>query len=118
MLAIQQTTTPQIVGPLGAPQLVDDAGDSLGTVLFVLDVASGLASGYHGYKRNHDSVAWGLVWAIFGMTLPVITPIVAVMEGYAEPLSDSGGRKLFAGAGAPALYSRDLRHRRRAGRRR
>lgn len=44
--------------------------------------ASSLVSLYHGYKRN-NSLGWGLLWGLFGATFPLITPTVALAQGYA-----------------------------------
>ncbi len=38
-------------------------------------------SAYHGYKRNHDSIGWGIGWGLLGGLFPVITPTVAVCQG-------------------------------------
>ena len=44
--------------------------------------ASGIANGYHGYKRNNDSLGYGLAWALTG-TLGLG---LALEQGYAKPL--------------------------------
>lgn len=51
----------------------------------VIQIASTALSAYHGYKRNDDSASWAAVWGLFGFVAPIITPIVAVIQGYAEP---------------------------------
>ena len=51
----------------------------------ILATVSMLASGYHGYKRNNDSVGWAIGWGLLGSMFPIITPFVAVVQGYAEP---------------------------------
>jgi hypothetical protein len=49
-------------------------------------LASAGASAYHGYKRNHDSVGWGLAWGLLGAAVPVVTPVAAaILQGYAKP---------------------------------
>jgi hypothetical protein len=45
---------------------------------------SGAASGYHGYKRNAGSVGWAAGWALLGAMFPVITPAVAVVQGFGK----------------------------------
>jgi len=50
----------------------------------VVSTASMAASAYHGYKRN-KSVGWAIVWGAMGAIFPVITPVIAVAEGYAKP---------------------------------
>jgi len=49
----------------------------------VLILASGAASLYHGYKRN-NSLGWGLAWWLMGSAFPVITPTVAVAQGFGK----------------------------------
>lgn len=51
----------------------------------VVSSASAIISAYHGYKRNDDSLKWAFVWGLAGGVLPVIVPLVAVFQGYAEP---------------------------------
>jgi hypothetical protein len=47
----------------------------------VLATVSAAACGYHGYKRN-NSIGWAVVWFLFGGWFPVITPVVAVAQGF------------------------------------
>jgi len=49
----------------------------------VVGTASMAASAYHGYKRN-QSVGWALVWALLGGLAPVITPTIAVAQGFGK----------------------------------
>lgn len=44
--------------------------------------ASSLLSLYHGMKRN-NSLGWGLWWGFMGAMFPLITPTVALAEGFA-----------------------------------
>jgi hypothetical protein len=48
-----------------------------------LVVASVAFSAYHGYKRN-NSVGWGIGWGALGLFFPIITPAVAVIQGYGK----------------------------------
>lgn len=50
----------------------------------VARVASVAAGAYHGYKRN-NSVGWAIWWAIMGGIAPVITPAIAVAQGFGKP---------------------------------
>lgn len=45
--------------------------------------ASMAASAYHGYKRN-DSIGWGLAWGALGTLIPILTPAVAVAQGFGK----------------------------------
>jgi len=47
----------------------------------VLSTASMAACAFHGYRRN-DSVLWGVGWGALGALFPVITPAIAVAEGF------------------------------------
>jgi len=47
----------------------------------VLTVASAAVSGVHGYRRN-DSIGWGLAWFVLGGIFPIVTPVIAVAQGY------------------------------------
>lgn len=42
----------------------------------VLGFAAGAAQFYHGYKRNGDSIRWGLLWSVSG--LPTVAAAYAV----------------------------------------
>src|SRR5262249_12974818 len=53
-------------------------------LLGLLDTASMAASAYHGYKRN-NSVGWALWWGLMGSLAPVLTPVVAVAQGFGKP---------------------------------
>jgi hypothetical protein len=48
-----------------------------------IQTASMAASAYHGYKRNH-SVGWALWWGFMGAVFPVITPVIAVAQGFGK----------------------------------
>lgn len=50
-----------------------------------IGIASAAASAYHGVKRNHGSVWWGIAWFGLGALFPIITPVIAVAQGYAKP---------------------------------
>lgn len=69
------------------PALVSAAQSALispaarSNLLNYLTVASAAACGYHGYKRN-QSIWWSAVWFGMGIVLPVITPVVALAQGY------------------------------------
>jgi len=39
---------------------------------------------YHGYKRN-NSVGWAIAWGLLGGLFPIITPIIAVAQGFGKP---------------------------------
>ena len=53
------------------------------TIMGVLSIASGAASAYHGYKRN-ESLPWALWWLLMGSIFPVVTPVIAVAQGFGK----------------------------------
>ncbi len=53
------------------------------TIWAVLATASAAASAYHGYKRNR-SVGWAIWWFFMGGLFPVVTPVIAVAQGYGK----------------------------------
>jgi hypothetical protein len=49
----------------------------------VVGAASVAASAFHGYRRNR-SVGWALWWGLMGGIAPVITPAIAVAQGFGK----------------------------------
>ena len=41
-------------------------------------------SAYHGYRRN-SSIGWAIAWGALGSLFPVITPTIAVAQGFGKP---------------------------------
>jgi hypothetical protein len=50
----------------------------------LVSTVSAGASLYHGYRRN-NSLGWGLLWGLMGSMFPVVTPVVAMAQGYGKP---------------------------------
>jgi len=50
----------------------------------LVSTVSMAASAYHGYVRN-KSVPWALWWGLMGGLFPIITPVIAVAQGYGKP---------------------------------
>jgi hypothetical protein len=57
----------------------------LGTVGWVGSMAGMGLGAYHGYKRNHDSVGWGIGWGLLGGALWLPALIIAGVQGFAKP---------------------------------
>lgn len=81
---LRQTTMNGLRG-LGA---LNDAveypiGSAIGFTM--LSLASGIASAYHGSRRYPRRVWPAVGWGVMGMIFPVITPVVAVAQGYGKP---------------------------------
>lgn len=53
------------------------------TAWAAVSTASMAVSAFHGYKRN-ESVGWALWWGFAGALFPVITPVIAVAQGYGD----------------------------------
>ena len=53
------------------------------TIAGILAIASASASAYHGYRRN-QSIGWALWWFVAGSIFPVVTPVVAVAQGFGK----------------------------------
>lgn len=73
--AMGQATSPSSGGLL-APLIV-------GGIEAALILASVGASAYHGYKRNH-SVGWSVWWGFMGLLFPIVTPAVAIAQGFGK----------------------------------
>jgi hypothetical protein len=73
-------TTPGVVTHVVVDRM--DWSPATLVVAGTIATASSLVSLYHGYKRN-NSLGWGLLWGLFGATFPLITPTVALAQGYA-----------------------------------
>lgn len=76
----QPAPPPQLRG-MGA--MGDGMSDTAMMAVGALSTASMAASAYHGYKR-HDSVGWALWWGLMGAMFPVITPTIAVAQGFGK----------------------------------
>ena len=55
----------------------------------IVQVVSAAARAYHGYERNNGSIGWALGWGALGAIFPIVTPVVAVVQGYAKPAKRS-----------------------------
>lgn len=69
--------------------------------MIAISTVSAVVSAYHGYKRN-DSIGWAIVWYFMGAWFPIITPTVALAQGYGKPYR-KGGIKGFNGKMKRAL---------------
>jgi hypothetical protein len=73
----------QLGSPVGVA-LANPDDNALTATWAVVSAASAGASAYHGYKRN-DSVGWAIVWGLLGGAFPVITPAIALAQGFGKP---------------------------------
>lgn len=66
------------------PRAMGQIDPSTGAIVYgALSTASMAASAYHGYKRN-QSIGWALWWGFAGAVFPVVTPVIAVAQGFGE----------------------------------
>lgn len=56
----------------------------LPTIGYVGSLAGTGLGAYHGYKRNDDSIGWGVGWALLGTFWPITLPIMFA-QGFGEP---------------------------------
>ncbi len=79
---IAHGVTPNAVS--GALGWLETAGKiPTSTIWGVLSIASGAASAFHGYRRN-GSIGWALWWGLIGTVFPVITPTIALAQGFGK----------------------------------
>jgi hypothetical protein len=57
--------------------------DRFKKVAIGLMTVGGLASAYHGYKRN-NSFGWGIGWGLLGTIFPIPTTSFAMGQGYGK----------------------------------
>ncbi len=46
---------------------------------------------WHFTKRHRGSAGWGFVGALAGAMFPVVVPVIAVAQGFGEPLPKKAG---------------------------
>lgn len=72
---------------LAASQFISSSsGLGFSGIWEVLAVASAGASVYHGYRRN-QSIGWALWWGFIGGIFPVVTPAIAIAQGFGKKAS-------------------------------
>lgn len=59
----------------------------------ILIAVSVAASAYHGFRRSGGDYGTAAGWGLFGLIAPVITPAVALIQGYAKPKVRSNRRR-------------------------
>lgn len=83
--ALFATYAPRTIQPAGYPYTYPAYSSTTYAVWGALSTASMAASAYHGVKRNNGSVSSGIWWGLCGALFPVVTPVIALAQGYAEP---------------------------------
>jgi hypothetical protein len=52
-------------------------------IMWAIEAASVGASAFHGYRRN-NSVGWAIWWGFMGALFPIITPAIALAQGFGK----------------------------------
>ena len=68
--------------------LLAESNQGWGHFWVLIKTASSAASAFHGYRRN-GTLGWAAAWGIIGYVVPVITPAVAIAQGFAKPKGGS-----------------------------
>lgn len=91
-MTFQPSAAPIHVMPAAPTTLGRTDGISIGfgTTWGVLSLLSAAVSGYHAYKRYGGEAGWTIGWTLGGAAFPIITPIVALIQGYGEPRRGKG----------------------------
>jgi len=63
----------------------EDVLPALSTGQMILSLLGAGIGAFHGARRNHGSVLWGLVWGTAGAAAPVITTGIAAAQGIGRP---------------------------------
>ena len=56
-----------------------------------LSLAGAALGAWHFTKRHRGSAGWGFVGALAGAMFPVVVPVIAVAQGFGEPLPKKAG---------------------------
>lgn len=88
--APSQTTPSGSVDPetgryISPYQNADGSINGAGVAVAAVSTASMALSAYHGLKRNRGSIGYAVWWGFMGAMFPVITPVIAFGQGFAEP---------------------------------
>lgn len=71
------------VGELSTTYSWDEMPMGVRVIYGLVGTASMALSAYHGYRRN-NSVGWAIWWGFMGGLFPIITPVIAVAQGFGK----------------------------------
>lgn len=71
------------IGILDDPYDPTPGARKLRIAWIILGTASMAAGAFHGYRRN-QSVGWALWWGLMGSLFPIVTPAIAVAQGFGQ----------------------------------
>lgn len=85
---------PELLGPVPADLMgVGEENHFWSHPIFhIIQAASIGICAYHGYKRN-ESVGWAIGWALLGGLFPIITPAIALAQGFGKPTEEVQARQ-------------------------
>jgi len=91
--AIASTMISLGADPYAVRQALDRSGqkdlkpmdNSRSLIVSLIVAASVGASAFHGYRRHHGSIGWAVGWGVLGMFFPILTPAVALAQGFSRP---------------------------------
>lgn len=63
----------------------DGSLNGAGVAVAAVSTASMALSAYHGLKRNRGSIGYAVWWGLMGGMFPVLVPVIAFGQGFAEP---------------------------------
>lgn len=64
---------------------LEEVSPTMRGLVLTLSALSAGASAFHGYRRNRGSLGWAIGWGLLGGMFPVITPAVALAQGFGKP---------------------------------
>lgn len=78
------STTSPTPSPISIPDVAaaSSAGEAVWAALSAVSMA---ACAVHGLRRNNGSIAYGIWWGAMGALFPVISPAIALAQGFAQP---------------------------------
>jgi hypothetical protein len=72
-------------------QITDDKAKAIGGLAIMgaiaaVSIGAGIGCAVHGYRRSGGSAGDAFVWGLAGATWSIVTPIVALAQGFGKPL--------------------------------
>lgn len=58
---------------------------AIDTFVWLGRLAGTVSGAYHGYKRNNESIGWGIGWALLGNIFWPVTIPVSLAQGFGKP---------------------------------
>ena len=70
---------------LGETTVEVKSNPAIDTAIWLGRIAGTVGGAYHGYKRNNDSIGWGIGWALLGNIFWPVTIPVSLAQGFGKP---------------------------------